>query len=101
MALIDRLMHFDPDDARNMSVHEFAAACFEVMEARRTVAQVKAYYAMDAADGVEFDALIAKVSGTDLAKFKTVFSFEQVLILAEGHVTGYSTPTEVRQRLGI
>lgn len=101
MALVERLMHLDADPARHIAVHEFAAACYECLLGPRTVAQIKTFYAMDAADATEFDAMVAKVNGTNAAKLQAIFSFEQVFILAEQGVTFYQTPAEVRTRLGI
>jgi len=106
MALIDRLMGLAPDGVTpdpqgKISVHEFAAACFEVAFGPRTVAEMKSYYTMSAEDATELDALIAKVTGTDAIKHRVIFMFEQVLILAESKVTGYTTPALVRARLGV
>jgi hypothetical protein len=101
MALVERLMHLDPDPVRHIAVHEFAAACYECLLGPRTVVQIKTYYVMDAEDAAEFDALVAKVNGTNAAKLQAIFSFEQVFILAEQGVTFYQTPAEVRVRLGI
>jgi len=103
MALIERLMGqpFEPDHERRISVHEFCSAMYEVAFGPRTLAQIKTYYAMDAADELEADLLAALVVGGDLAKFRKVEEFHHVLILAEHQATFYTTPTEVRARLGL
>ena len=103
MALIERLMGnpFEPDQDRKVSVHEFCSAMYEVAFGPRTLAQIKTYYAMDAADSAEADALAALVTGGDLAKFRRIEEFHHVFILAEHRVTFYTTPAEVRARLGI
>ena len=94
MALIERLMHIGPDE-KNISVHEFAAAMYEVAFGPRTLAQLKAHYQTDVADDVDIDALAAKVTGSDLSKFRQVFEFEQVFILAEhGRFDGLRVPLQ-------
>lgn len=104
MALIERLMG-EPFIAQGsglkIPVHTFAAACYEVAFGPRTVAQLKTYWNMDTADAAEFDAIVAKVTGTDAVKHRVVFQFEQVLILAEERAPFYETPAEVRSRLGL
>jgi hypothetical protein len=101
MALIERLMGILPEPRRKIPVHEFTAACYEIAFGPRTVAQIKAYYAMEAADAAEFDLLVAQVSGTDAVKHRQIFQFEQILILAEHGAPFYDTPALVRARLGI
>src|SRR5690349_12424011 len=103
MALIERLMGepFEADSAKRIPVHQFAAACYEIAFGPRTVAQIKTYYNMSAADATEFDALVAKVTGTDPVRHRIIFQFEQVLLLAETRATNYDTPALIRTRLGI
>lgn len=103
MALIERLMGepFEPDPARKIAVHQFAAACYEVAFGPRTVAQIKSYYAMTTEDEADFDALTALVVGADAARHRIVFQMEQVLMLAEMRVPFYDTPAKVRTRFGI
>jgi hypothetical protein len=104
MALVERLMGipFEPDQARKIAVHEFAAGCYEVAFGPRTVAEIKAYYAMTPEDAAEFDALAAKITGTDAVKHRLVFQIEQVFILAEMRAAPfYETPAKVRSRLGL
>jgi hypothetical protein len=103
MALIERLMGdpFEPNHALKIPVHQFAAACYEIAFGPRTVAQIKTYWAMDAATATEFDAMVALVTGTDAVKHRTIFQIEQVLLLAEMRTTFYDTPALVRTRFGI
>jgi hypothetical protein len=89
------------DSSRHITVHQFFAAAFEVAEGPRTRAQMKAFYNMTAEDEVDFDALVDTVSGNDGARALTLESFHVVFLLAEDRVPNYSTPAEVRSRLGI
>mgnify|MGYP001614587856 FL=1 len=109
MALIERLTGADPDPTRKIRVHQFAAHAHEIVRARTTVAYVKTYWQMSAADITEFDALIAQFTGlTDLQKLFRVQDYERILELAEyslnsryGPITGYGTPADVRAKLGL
>lgn len=101
MALIERLIHIDPDQTRHIAVHEFVAVIFEIAFGPRTKAEIKTYYNMTQEDKDEFDDLADTVSGTELQKFKRIFEFEQVLLCAEGRMTWYNTEAKVRTRLGI
>ena len=103
MALIERLMGapFEPDPARRITVHEFAAWCYESAFGPRTVAEIKAYFAMTLEDAAEFDAIIAKITGTDATRHRLVFQLEQIFILAEMRAPFYDTPALVRSRLGL
>jgi len=106
MALVERLMHLDPDPARNMSVHTFFAAITEVQAGQLTAAQVQTYLAMTAADIAEWDAIAALMptgsTATAMAnKALWMSRVHAVFILAEQRAPLYSTPAEVRARLGI
>lgn len=103
MALIERLMGqpHEPDVTKKMPVHQFTAACYEIAFGPRTVAQIKTYYAMDTETATEFDALVAKVVGTDAVRHRIIFQIEQVMLLAESSATNYDTPALVRSRLGL
>jgi hypothetical protein len=103
MALVERLMGepFEPEATRKITVHEFAAASYEVAFGPRTVAEIKNYYAMTPEDAAEFDALTAKVTGTDAQRHRLVFQIEQVFILSEMRAPFYDTPAKVRSRLGL
>jgi len=102
MALIERLMHIDSDKTRHMSVHTFFAAIGEMMYGNLTATQVKNYYAMTAEDLVDWNALAAQVpaAGT-VARALWLEHIHSVFILAEQRVPTFSTPAEVRTRLGI
>jgi hypothetical protein len=103
MALVERIMGepFEPDPARRIPVHEFAAWCYESAFGPRTVAEIKAYFAMTTEDAAEFDAIIAKITGTDAQRHRLVFQLEQVFILAEVRAPAYNTPVLVRSRIGL
>jgi hypothetical protein len=112
MALVERLMHWgnqsgdsEPPDfepiGRFMPVHQFFAAVFEVAEGPRTAAQIKTFYEMTPADETDFDALIALSPAGDAARALYVESIHAVFLLAGQRVPNYSTPAELRARLGI
>lgn len=104
MALVERLMHdASESDSRWMSVHLFFAACLAIEQGIYTVAQVKSYYQMTAADEVDFDALIALMPGAGQPGPRALFieKIHAAFILAENKTPLFSTPSEVRARLGI
>jgi hypothetical protein len=104
MALVERLMGELGEP--KIPVHDFFAACHEIVVGRLTVAQVKTALALDAAGQIELDALVAlaPTGSTALAtaqKAQYVESMHSVFILAESRYAGYATPTAVRGKLGI
>jgi hypothetical protein len=123
MALIERLMGLaddgispapkeSEDPARcKIPVHAFFAAQGEIMAGRLTVAGVKTFLQMDTACAAEYDLLATTApTGTTAAAVaaKAIFieKIHSIFILAEmrfvgNHVPGYSTPAEIRSRLGI
>jgi len=102
MALIERLMGepFAPQDTK-IHIHAFYAATNEVARGVRTLAQIKTYWNMDVVDAAELDLLAALVIGSDTAKLWKLQDFHCVFLLMEERVTFYTTPTEVRTRLGL
>jgi len=101
MALVERLMHTDPDVTRFIPVHTFFAAMSELSVGNITVAQVKTFWNTTAADDVDLDALIAAAPAGDAAKALYIQKLHAVFILAESTVPGYDTPAGVRTKLGI
>jgi hypothetical protein len=103
MALIERLMHepFETDPARIIPVHSFFAATGELVQGALTSAQVQSFLNMTAADIVDWDALVALIPGAASGKALYIERIHGVFMLAEGRYPGYSTPAEVRSKLGI
>jgi len=112
MALIERLMGLaddgiTPDPENKISVHAFFAAQSEVIAERLTLSNIKAFLEMDTACAAEYDALAATAPTGTIAKAiaeKALFieKIHAIFILAEhGGIPGYSTPTEIRNKLGI
>lgn len=103
MALVERLMGLEEP---KIPVHDFFAAQSEVIAGRLTLAQIKNFLNMDAAAQAEYDAIAATAptgsSSTALAN-KALFieKIHAIFILAEETYPGYSTPAEVRTKLGI
>jgi hypothetical protein len=90
----------------HISAHIFFAAQQEIIMGRLTVAQVKSYLELDAAAQAEYDALVALAPTGNTAsalanKSLYINSIHGVFILAEKRAPGYSTPDEVRAKLGI
>lgn len=103
MALIERLMGVEEP---KIPVHDFFAAQSEVIAGRLTLAQIKNYLNLDAAAQAEYDALAATAptgSTATATANKAIFieKIHAVFILAEQGYPGYSTPAEVRTKLGI
>lgn len=102
MALIERLMHDTSEpESRWMPVHDFFAAASEVERGALTAAQVKTFFSMTAADIVDFDAMVALVTGAAAPRLAMIQRFHAVFILAESRRPGYDTPSAVRSKLGI
>lgn len=118
MALVERLMNLAsdginpaPDCSTNPSecrikVHDFFAAQSEVARGALTVVQVKNFLDMDIATATEYDALIAlsPAGGTTAAQIGRLNYINQmhaVFLLAEKRYPQYSTPAEVRLKLGL
>lgn len=93
-------------DRPKIPVHDFFAACQELIAGRLTVAQIKTALAMDASEQTEFDELVAIApagSTTAAIANKSIFvnSVHAVFTLAHGRYTGYATPANVRSKLGL
>lgn len=103
-ALVERLMGVDGFD--KISVHAFFALNNERIHGRQTRAQVISALGLAGDDITEYDALAALApSGTTaLAEAqKSLFlgSVHSIFILAEERFPGYTTPAEVRSKLGL
>lgn len=113
MALVERLMGLEEPV---VATHAFFAACNELMAGRITAVGIKNYLNMDPAAAAEFDVLIANAPSTSNAtnianRALYIERIHSVIVLAnhtEGNtppggipVPGYSTPAEVRSKLGI
>lgn len=102
MALVERLMGIEEP---RIPVHQFFAAVGEVVQGNITGAQVKSFLNMDAAAQAEWDAMAATQPGPVANKAVWVSHIHAVFLLAEtwetGPIPGYSTPAEVRTKLGI
>ncbi len=102
MALIERLMHTDPDDGQHIAVHQFFAAMAEVNSGYLTLAQVKSFLNTSPEDDAELDVLAASVTGSVAARQEIINGFHAVLMLAETKdIPGYTTEAQVRARLGL
>jgi len=103
MALVERLMGLEEP---KIPVHDFFAASNEIIMGRLTAAEVKAFLNLDQAAQDEFDAIAstAPVGATATAlanKSLWVSSIHGIFVLAENGYPQYSTPAEVRSKLGI
>lgn len=103
MALVERIMGLEEP---RIPVHHFFAAQSEVAHGTLTVAQVKNFLQMDAATAAEYDALIAlaptgSTTAARLNRLDYINQMHAVFILAENQYPQYSTPAEVRLKLGL
>lgn len=103
MALVDRLMGLEEP---HIPVHDFFAAQSEVAAGRLTVANVKTFLQMDAAASAEYDSLIAlaptgNTTAARLGRLDYINQMHAVFILSEKRYPQYSTPAEIRIKLGI
>lgn len=103
-ALVERLMGMEGYE--KIAVHTFFALNNERIQGRQTRQNVIAALNLTGDDITEYDALaaLAPSGSTALAEAqKSLFlgSIHSVLLLAEERVTGYTTPTEVRAKLGL
>lgn len=103
MALVERLMGLEEP---KIPVHDFFAACLKVAMGKRTVAQIKTVFAMNAAAQAEFDALVALApAGTNATALANralyVEDIHATFVLAESGYQTFSTPSEIRAELGI
>lgn len=98
MALVERLMGLEEP---KIPVHEFFAAASEVERGALTAVQVQTFLNMDAAAIAEWTALAALVAGPAASRLSVIQRFHAVFLLAENLYPQYSTPAEVRSKLGI
>ena len=103
-ALVERLMGIGGFE--KIAVHTFFALNNERIQGRQTRQNVIDALGLTGADITEYDALaaLAPSGSTALAEAqKSLFlgSVHSVFLLAEERVAGYSTPAEVRAKLGL
>ena len=103
-ALVERIM--GEPGFEKISVHQFFALNNERIQGRQTRQNVIDALGLTGADITEYDALaaLAPTGTTALAEAqKSLFlsSVHSVFLLAEDHVIGYSTPAQVRAKLGL
>lgn len=102
MALIERLMkHPSEPEERWIAVHPFFAAAEEIDFGKITQATVKTAFNMTAEDIVDFDALVALVTGAATSRSAMLQHIHCTFILAQTGFIGYTTPALVRTKLGI
>jgi hypothetical protein len=110
--LVERLMGLNADGtpmetaeqlAKKIGAHYFFAAVGEVVHGRLTAASVKSLFDMSSAEQSELNALAALMpaAGNQVGRALFIESIHGVFMLAEGRFPGYSTPAEVRAKLGI
>lgn len=103
-ALVERIMGWP--GAEKISVHTFFALNHQRIEGVLTRQNVIDLLGLSGDDITEYDALaaLAPTGSTALnVAQKAMFleSVHSVFLLAEVRMTGYSTPTEVRAKLGL
>jgi len=117
--LVERLMNLAPDGVSpapdktvdpvhsQITTHEWYSVNVEVLYGPRTVAEVKTFWQMNTAQQAEYDAIVALApTGTTtvarLGRLEYIHRVHAVFMLGRGlKPPGYSTPAEIRARLGI
>lgn len=105
MGLYERLM--GEDVLPKIPIHQFQATVGEFARGRLTAAQANAIIGqisgvpLTAGELTEAQTLLNTVTGAATAKLARAKEIDDVLMLAELLVAGYSTPAEVRARLGV
>ena len=97
MALFDRLI---ATDGTKVPVRQFMAAMQELARGQMTKAEIVAAFALDAADVVELDQVIARYQTKTAAldKFAFAHALHDILMLAEAGLR-YTTRAEVAARI--
>lgn len=110
MGLYERLMGLGDDlngTSPKLPVHQFQATLAEYGRGRLTGAQAQAIVSslsgapLTPAEVSEAQTLLGTVTGSATAKLARVTEIDHVLVLAESRAPGYSTPAEVKARLGV
>ena len=102
MALVERLCQVEEDYTRNIAYEPFVAGLVSVLSGAHTIAQVKAFYQMDAADEAEFDTLVDRITDTPqtadrtlkILRVKAIMSFWEM-----GGITTYDSVAGIRTHL--
>ena len=101
-SLTFRLTQTDPDSSRHIALNPFVEALFSVLHGRHSVAGVKGFFNMTAADEVQFDTLVSKVTSAALLEERSIRLHRIRSILTfweEGGITGYTTEDEIEAEL--
>lgn len=111
MALYERLLGRDDNGASvpgKIPVHQFQAVMAEFARGRMTGVQARAAVEtisglpLTAGEATEANTLTATIAGTAAVKLARAKEIDDVLLLGEiGGVVGYTTPTEIKTRLGV
>lgn len=105
MALIERLCQIDEDDPggepqeRHIALNSFCEALFSVLGGYHTVTQIKGFFNMTAADIVEMDTLVSRITAhaDDHERDRAVHRVRSILTFWElGEVAGYLTVADIR-----
>src|SRR5262245_11505331 len=97
MGLYDRLMH---QQEPALSAHYVAAAINEFAFGRKTAAQIKTAFSLNAAESTELDTLLATITGAVAAKAQRVNEIHNVFMLGEGKIF-YATSADLKIALGV
>ncbi len=93
MGLYERLVG---EEEPKLPVHQFYAACHEVVRGQKTGSQAAVAFGLSASEQAEAQTLIARVQSTAL----TAEEVHQVLCLGEQRLL-YASAAEVKTRLGV
>jgi hypothetical protein len=105
MGLYERLIGVD--GSVKLPLHAFQAVLAEYGRGRITGAQAQDVISaisgapLSAGEITEAQSLLATVTGSATAKLARIAEIDHVLLLAEHGAPGYSTPGEIKTRLGV
>ena len=104
MALVERLcqVYEQQEEWKNIALNPFCEALFSVLGGYHTVAEVKAFYSMDAEDQAEMDTLVGRITATPQMIDRAIRVHRVRAILTfweQGDISTYNTVAGIRQHL--
>ena len=104
MGLIERLMHDPSEEGREIAVHQFFSFMHALTLTDVTELDITDFYNMTVEEITEFEAIVATIPPGNAGILFALFTarIHTVLMLAEsGDVPNYTSPAEIRTKLGI
>src|SRR5689334_9823048 len=96
MGFYDRLIGTGPAGEPHLPVHQFHAACAEIVRGNLTAAQMADVFGLSASEKAEAQTLVLRVTGGQLNSDEV----HQVCLLAEYGIA-YTTVATIKARFGV